>query len=833
MTRQNLCKNGWKMRECEENIFYEAAPPCSVLSVLLENHVIEDPYYRENEKKVLPVLEKDYEFITNFSLGGEILSEDEVELVFYGLDTVAEIFLNGKRLSRVRNMHRTIRISVKDKLRMGANELRILFHSPLKFIREVEATPGKEIHYFANGSMPGTSYLRKPHSSFGWDWGPQLPDIGIFRDICIEAYSKVRISEVFIFQEHIDWHVKLYVDPILEYTDVIPVELVVSVSGEPDVTVMTRMSGNGAHITKKGENELTVDINDPQYWWPNGMGPQPLYDVKITVKKADKIYDEKKLRIGLRTLTVSREKDETGEEFCFVINGIKMFAFGADMIPEDAIYSRIDEERIKMLLSSARDANFNCIRIWGGGYYPSDRFYDLCDEYGLIVWQDLMFTCNVYDLTPSFEKSIVAEVKDNVRRLRHHACLGMWSGNNELETAWCNWDEVKNEAPALKADYIKMFEYILPKTVRAEDELTFYWPSSPSSGGCFDDPDDETRGDQHYWDVWHGGKAYNEFTAHKFRFLSEFGFQSFPGLKTVKTYTEPGDRNIFSPVMEAHQKDKKGNTKIMNYISENFRYPKDFEQLIYVSQIMQGITIKTAVEHMRRNRGVCMGTLFWQYNDNWPVASWSAVDYYGRWKMLMYMAKRFYAPVAASICIDGNHVTPWVVNDGMDDMVIRLKTALVSTDGKELLHFAEDIRSNAGTAAKGLTRDLSRQLNGRDPREVYVLAEFEYPNGYVQRESAVAVPYKELTLSDAKPEVSVEETEDHFDITLSAEVFVPFVWLDLKEADARFSDNAFDLHKGRPVVIRIEKSSISGGTIENAEALMEQLQVFTLRDSYV
>ncbi len=833
MIRQSLCGSGWKLREYQENTFYDVETPCSVLPVLLENRVIEDPFFRENEKKALPYLEKDYEFIKNFSLGGEILSEDEVEMVFSGLDTVAEIFLNGKRIGRLKNMHRTFRVSVKDKLRMGANELKILFHSPLKYISEMEKTPGKEIHYTAAGSIEGSSYLRKPHSSFGWDFGPKLPDIGIFRDICIEAYSKVKISEVFIFQEHMDGKVKLYVDPILEYTDVIPVELVVSVSGEPDVTVMTRMSGAGAHVTKKGENELTVDINSPQYWWPNGMGPQPLYNVKITVKKADKIYDEKKFRIGLRTLSVSREKDENGEEFCFVINGIKMFAFGANYIPEDAIYKRIDKKRTDTILKSARDANFNCIRVWGGGYYPSDEFYDFCDEYGLIVWQDLMFACNVYDLTSSFEKSIVAEVRDNVKRLRHHACLGLWCGNNEIESAWDHWEGFAKEAPALKADYIKMFEYILPRTVRAEDELTFYWPSSPSSGGCFDGPDDENRGDQHYWEVWHGDKAFSEYTKHKFRFLSEFGFQSFPCLKTVKSYTEAADRNIYSPVMEAHQKCDKGNGKMMYYISENFRYPKDFEQLLYVSQIMQALAIKTGVEHMRRNRGVCMGTLFWQLNDNWPGSSWSAMDYFGRWKMLMYMARRFYAPVSASLCIEGNRLTPWVVNDGMDDMVVRLKTALVSCDGKELLHFAEDIRSTAGLAAKGITRDLSRQLNGRDPRDVYVLAEFEYPDGYIQRESAVIVPYKELNLPDTKPEISVEETEESFDITLSADVFVPFVWLDLREADARFSDNAFDLHKGRPVIIRVEKSSISGMEIANAEAFTEQLQVFSLRDSFV
>ncbi len=385
---------------------------------------------------------------------------------------------------------------------------------------------------------------------------------------------------------------------------------------------------------------LTSSIHNPKLWWPNGYGDQPLYKVQVELLDEDgTVLETITKRIGLRTLTISQEKDLWGKEFAFCVNGVKIFAMGGNYIPEDCIYSRITPEVQKYLLESCKRANFNCVRVWGGGYYPSDHFYDLCDEMGLIVWQDLMFACNVYDLTEEFEDNITKEITENVKRLRHHASLGLWCGNNEMESAWDHWPEVQSESKYLRADYIKMFEYVIPKAVRAADSETFFWQSSPSSGGCFDDPDDENRGDCHYWDVWHGQKPFTDYQKHYFRFCSEFGFQSFPCLKTVESFTEEKDRNIFSRVMENHQKNPAANGKILYYLSENFRYPENFRKLLYVSQILQGMAMKYGVDHWRRHRGRCMGTLYWQINDNWPVASWASIDYFGRWKALHYMAK--------------------------------------------------------------------------------------------------------------------------------------------------------------------------------------------------
>ncbi|MBQ1377294.1 MAG: glycoside hydrolase family 2 protein, partial [Lachnospiraceae bacterium] len=392
--------------------------------------------------------------------------------------------------------------------------------------------------------------------------------------------------------------------------------------------------------------EVSTVITDPKLWWPNGYGDQPLYTVKVSLMKDDEVLDVWERRIGLRTMGVTREKDEYGESFAHTVNGVQIFAMGGDYIPEDNLISRTSRERTGRLLEDAKLANYNCIRVWGGGYYPEDWFYDICDELGLIVWEDFMFACAVYDLSEDFEENIVRELEDNIRRLRHHASLGLWCGNNEMEmfAAMDNWVNYPKE----KSDYVKMYEYIFPKLVKKLDPQTFYWPASPSSGGSFDEPNSPDRGDVHYWDVWHGNKPFTEYRKFFFRYLSEFGFQSFPAVKTIETFTLPEDRNVYSYVMEKHQRNAAANGKISNYMQQTYLYPGDFSTVVYASQLLQAQAIRYGVEHFRRNRGRCMGTVVWQLNDCWPVASWSSIDYFGRWKALHYYEKRFFAPILLS-----------------------------------------------------------------------------------------------------------------------------------------------------------------------------------------
>lgn len=368
----------------------------------------------------------------------------------------------------------------------------------------------------------------------------------------------------------------------------------------------------------------------------------------MQLKAGDEVVDTWKRRIGLRTLTVCTEKDQWGNVFAHEVNGVKIFAMGADYIPEDHILGFTSPQRTRRLIEDCLFANFNTIRVWGGGYYPEDWFYDLCDEYGIIVWQDFMFACAVYELTSEFEKNITQEFIDNIKRLRHHASLGLWCGNNEMEMFVAQRNRwVKKETEI--RDYLIMYERIIPKILSQYDPETFYWPASPSSGGSFDEPNSANRGDVHFWDVWHKNSPFTEYRKYYFRYLSEFGFQSFPSLETIKEFTdEPSDFNPFSYVMEKHQRNYGANGKILNYMQQMFLYPTKFDTFIYASQLLQAEAIKYGVEHFRRNRGRCMGAIYWQLNDCWPVISWSSVDYCGRYKALHYYARRFFAPVMIS-----------------------------------------------------------------------------------------------------------------------------------------------------------------------------------------
>ena len=390
-----------------------------------------------------------------------------------------------------------------------------------------------------------------------------------------------------------------------------------------------------------------MEIENPQLWWPNGLGEQPLYQVQVDLKAGDKIVDTWCRKIGLRALTMHREKDQWGESFAHEVNGYQVFAMGADYIPEDNLLQRTSRERTRELLLQCKRANFNTVRVWGGGYYPEDWFFDLCDELGLMVWQDFMFACSVYELTPEFEANIRQEFIDNIKRLRHHASLALWCGNNEMEMFVKQGTWVTK--PTEMRDYLFMYERIIPEVLSEYDPDTFYWPASPSSGGSFDEPNDPNRGDVHYWEVWHGNKPFSEYRKYFFRYASEFGFQSFPSVKTLETVTDdPKELNPFSYVMEKHQRNYGGNGKIAKYMQAAYRYPENFSDFVYASQLLQADGIRYGVEHYRRNRGRCMGAIYWQLNDCWPVISWSSIDYYGRWKALHYYAKRFFAPVMLS-----------------------------------------------------------------------------------------------------------------------------------------------------------------------------------------
>lgn len=807
----------------------EVMIPGSVLSGLLAAHKEEDPFYRMNEYDVNELFWKDYEFFREFEVDSRLLSEEKLELVCEGLDTLTEIYINSAEIAETDNMHRTYRFDCKPFLREGVNNIRIRFCSVHKYRTEYQDAPGKEISYVPCGCMEGNQYLRKAHCMFGWDWGAGIPDAGIWRTIYLESYSDTKLLGAKITQKHENGKVTLLIEPEAEFLSD-QEQTAAAVLTAPDGRTYTEETAVGQQHPGAS---FTIKVEEPQIWWPNGLGEQPLYHLTVSLAGQCREYT-----IGLRTLTVSQEKDEWGSEFCFIVNGIKFFAMGADYIPEDTVYSHITPERIRMLLDTCRRSNFNTVRVWGGGYYPADEFYEICDEYGLVVWQDFMFACNVYDVSVHFAENIAAEARDNAKRIRHHACLGIWCGNNELESGWDHWQDIMYHSDLLRQDYTRQFEEIIPNALREVDQETFYWPSSPSSGGGFDEPDDENRGDTHYWAVWHGLLPFSDYRKHYFRFCSEFGFQSFPSIKTVETFTEEGDRNIFSEVMESHQKNKEANGKMLFYLSENFLYPKDFDSLLYVTQILQGMAIKAGVEHWRRHRGRCMGALYWQLNDSWPVASWAGIDYYGRWKALQYMAKDFFAPCAPSMLRKDTEISVYVQNESREavecSVRIRLRTLdfeVLREDGAEAVIKPFEARELFFVEYEELVRDRQQ--------EVFVELVYTDSAGNSRTDVETFVPYKYMHLKKPAIRVRVEERKDAYQIVLSADTFAPFTELDLYSNDAVFDENYIHLTHGGERTITLQKSDIAQYrtvrehcAIASAEDLKQELMVRSLRDTY-
>ena len=800
--------------------------PGTVLSGILAAGKIKDPFYRTNEDATRALFWKDYVFTRTFDVDEELLAQQHIVLVCEGLDTLAEISINGTFLAKTDNMHRTWKFQAKKLLHPGKNEIQIVFRSVLRFIEDYPYEAHKKINYIPCGSMKGNQLLRKAHSMFGWDWGPQTIDAGIFRDIYLQGYSHARIEDIRIHQQHAK---NVSVQTSITLSESVPgqklcVELSEDGADKPLQTKLCKTNADGV---------AAVDfvIENPKLWWPNDYGDQPLYIVRTTLLDEDGTSLESiTRRIGLRTLTISQEKDEWGNEFAFCVNGVKIFTRGGNYIPDDCLYTRITEKKLDYILESCRRAHFNCVRVWGGGYYPSDAFYDLCDEKGLIVWQDLMYACNVYDVTDAFAENCRQETYDNVRRLRHHASLGLWCGNNEIESAWDHWGDFQKETPYLRADYIRLFEEVLPKAVQEADGETFYWHSSPSSGGCFDNPDDANRGDTHYWDVWHGQKPFTDYRKYFFRFCSEFGFQSFPCAKTVNSFTLEDDRNIFSRVMESHQKNDAANGKMLYYLSENLRYPKDLTHLLYASQVLQGMAIKYGVDHWRRNRGRCMGTLYWQINDDWPAPSWSSIDYFGRWKALHYMAQKFYAPHAVSMTLEDHRCHVYFSNESFETTEYSLTLSIRDLSGNVLETYETKGNSPAFSAIETAVVDICSWEDQKD--DVFLEAVIHTKDQKVLKDVETLVPYKYLNLKNPVISTEAEETNDAFILHISSDCFAPFVALDFDDADVIFSDNFFHLTDKTVQDIIVKKEDILQGHFENAEDFRKRLQILSLGTSY-
>ena len=806
-----------------ETEWMPATVPGDVHLDLLANKKIPDPFYRDNESRLQWIENAAWEYKRELKMDDATLNHQHIELVLEGLDAACRIYLNGEQLLAPENMFREWRIDVKGKLRKGPNELRVFFPSPIKAAQDVaDKDPWR-----AKTHTDAKVYIRKAAYEYGWDWGPRFVTSGIWRPAYLETWDNARIENVFVEQSSVNATVAhLNVQTEVESSKAQTVHLSLDYG----------LNGTSRHLEQEvllspGLNKLSmpVNIDHPELWWPAGYGGQPLYRFTVKVNAAGHLADTSATKAGLRSIVLHRELDQWGRSFEFVVNGVPVFAKGADVIPFDSFPSRVTTAQYKRILQSARDANMNMIRHWGGGYYETDEFYDMCDELGLMVWQDLMFGNDWQPGTYEFKQEIGREATYQMRRLRNHPSIALWSGNNETESLreWNGRGQLPpNVHEHIWQDYLTEFSGVLAVAAATVDPETPYWPSSPTAD--YEDLSDNYQsGDNHDWTVWHGQKDFTAYNEHHWRFTSEFGFQSFPEMKTIESFTTPEDRtSIFTPVMKAHQKNGNGNKLIEQYMNRYYGEPKDFPSFLYSSQVLQAEAVKVGVEGWRRARPRTMGTIFWQLNDCWPVASWSSIDYAGRWKALQYYARRFYAPVLISPNVEDGALAVYVISDHVKEESAELSVRLMHFDGSVVTEKKTAINVKPLSSEAVLRVPLSELLGaGEDPAKVVVVAELHQGQTLISSNLYYLVPTKQIVLPTAHVESTVTQDKTGFDVKLLSPTLARSVYVSFGEQDAEYSDNYVDLLPGVPVTIHVTSAA-------SLSSLQSQIQVMSLAGAF-
>ena len=838
-TQQEI-SSGWQFKQVRGNNWYPATVPGVVHTDLIDNEIIDDPYFRLNERSVQWVDKEDWIYKTTLMVIPGVFEKDNIELYFKGLDTYADVYLNDSLILKANNMFREWRVPVKTLLKEGANELRVYFHSPIK----IDLPKFDAIHYpiaagndqSENGGILNKKvsvFARKAGYHYGWDWGPRLVTSGIWRPVYLTGWNNLRLDNIYYRQEEVNAR-QAQVTAIAEVT--------ADKEGMATLTIQTEGIKNTWTKTvpvRKGQNtiEIPVTIQNPRLWWSNGLGEAYRYPFTATVKM-DNLSDSRKDLLGLRKLEVIRDKDVYGTTFYFRLNGVNVFAKGANYIPQDNFLNRVTPERHKKTILDAVHANMNMLRVWGGGIYEDDVFYDLCDEYGILIWQDFMFACSTYPMNPEMLENIRQEAADNLIRLRNHPCIALWCGNNENHTAWFNWGWMRlyerfGVLDELRKDYKDVFHIVLPEAVNKYDPVKFYWPSSPYGG----DPDAKCEsglpnwnpdGDAHYWGVWHGKDSIANYNIIRARFFSEYGFQSFPEYQSVLKYApEKRDHDIYSDVMMAHQRGgSHANGLIEWYLLNEYRKPKDFQSFLYMGQLLQGDAIRTAMEAHRRDMPYCMGSLFWQHNDCWPVASWSSRDYYDRWKAQHYFTKKAYNDLLVSPIANDNQLDVYIVSDRLKPVKGKLQIRIMDLKGNIVFTQEKIVTLPANTSQSHFSDNIEQLLNGKQRNEVVVNARF-IENGKTEAVSNNYFLTRYKNIDFPKADISKHSTvyKDGFYVTVESNVFARAVFLSIDGIDNFFSDNYFDLLPNDPVTIHV-KSSLSKTEFD------KQLQITSISDAY-
>lgn len=796
----------WKFRNVTDTGWFDATVPgCNYLD-LMDCGLLADPFIGLNEKNSYFVAETDWEYTKTVTLTDKDLNHQEIYLKCNMLDTLCEIFVNGIKIAYTENCHIRYAFEIKKHLKAGENTFGFVFRSPVNYIKDIAKT--RPVPPNANGQN-GVCFVRKPQCHFGWDWGPVLPPSGISGDVYLESVDSAEVQEIVAVQKHYDGKVDVDVNTVIKRISDKEIKCVLTLT-HPDGTV-DKLDGESAVFT----------VEKPELWWTyelSGKDVQPLYTVKAQVISEDKVISEKEIRIGLRTLYLDRSRDKWGLNFQFVLNGVPVFAKGGNYIPSDSFITRFTDDKLKDMLQAARFSNFNIIRVWGGGYYESDSFYNTCDEMGILVWQDFAFACMPY---PFFDDSFLANVKNeiesNVKRLRHHASLALWSGNNEIETMSGGWMNMRK--------YIKwteiFFYQILEKEIRKYDTVTSFIPGSPCGSAYGEGINSDNVGDTHLWSVWHGMASMKEYRNRMTRFCSEFGFESLPDIKTIRRFAEEKDYDLNSEVFTNHQKCGSGNDKMFYYIRSRFKLPQKFEDFIYLSQVTQMECISDATEHWRRNKGRCNGAIYWQFNDCWPVCSWASIDYYGNYKALQYAAKHFNTPVSVSVEDTKDYIKIHVLNDLAEKQDVTVRYDIFDFSKGSIGSEEKTLTVDATSNTEAFTLWFVELKKKYSFKKSGILARL-YRNGEeISRKTFLFDVEKNLMLPKTRLTKEVTADDDKITVKVTADKFARIVCVSSDICLKPFSDDYFDLLPGesKTVTIPLDKEIDADKQIEAIDAV--------------
>ncbi len=831
MIQQEL-DGDWSLRQVGSQEWLKARVPGGVHLDLMAAGRIPDPFVEDGEQAAMWVAEADWEYRREFRVDPALAGQSHVEIVFEGLDTLAEVRFNGELIGTANNMFRTWRWDITSRILPGGNEVTVTFRSAVRRAAALDSVRHLDA---PEDQMPGAPYIRKAPCHFGWDWGPRLANVGLWRGIHLQGWTGARFDDVHVSQDIVHGRAVIGAHVQVERhagrtTDLATTLRVEHPGGRIDTARLAMQAG----ITC----DIAIHIDQPELWWPHGHGEQPLYGVVVELADGDAVLDRRSYKVGLRALELRREPDDRGESFIFGVNGVPIFGRGSNWIPADVFPARADGQRLRSLLRAAVAANHNMIRVWGGGYYESDEFYDECDRLGVLVWQDFMFSCSVYPMTDeSFLANVRAEAEEQVRRLRHHSCLALWCGNNEMERGWAawGWDRPANQGE--KVAYLRFFGETLPALVHANDPVTPYWPSSPSSGRPLVQGIGPSMGDEHEWNVWHGMAPVATYARETFRFITEFGFEAYPAPATITAFAPaPADRQLGSRIMDLHQRCPDGDSRILFYLAQLHRLPRNFDALVYLSQIVQADAMRLGVEHWRRGRSHCAGALYWQLNDCWPCSSWSSLDYFGRWKALHYVSRRFFAPVLLSCELRGSEAVISVTNDLAESWLGEVRWDLQRLDGRTVSSGKREVEAKPLANTRVITIPVPEGIEER--RRAVLVAELHdtaalIPETRPAQATLTFLPDKYLALRVPRIEVSIVRApsgpagEPRAEARLHSSSLARWVELRLEAADVVFDDNYFDLPAGKEARVRFDLPA--GWDLDQARA---QLRVRSLIDAY-